>query len=171
MPARSEGRVDFEHGVYNVQRIDHKWIVGLSNSIADQLEKSRIHDVLGRKLMLRAWRMVRDSENAMVGIFLRLGVVHALRKNPYVMPPDSRNQRTLRGNCPGFDVRVQKVGVFFQEFRGGFVASFAEKTSGADQRSDVRGKRGRRISACFLPPLLLSDRSMPDKIRSRPRNH
>src|SRR5579872_2764096 len=66
---------------------------------------------------------------------------------------------------------VQKIGVFFQEFCGGFVASFAEKTSSADQGGDVRCQRGRRISAGFLPALLLSDRAMLDKIGRRMRNH
>ena len=121
--------------------------------------------------MLRIRRTVRDGEDAAVGIFLRLGVVHALRKNPYVMPADSRDERTLRRDRPGFDVRVQKIGVFFQECRSGFVAPFAEQAGSADQSSDVRGERGGRISTHFLPALLLSDRSMADKVSSRARNH
>ena len=112
--------------------------------------------------------MLRTSA---VGIFLRLGVVNALRKNPYVVPADPRDKRTLRCDRPGFDVRVQKIGVLFQECRSGLVAPLAEQAGSADQSSDVRGERGRRIATHFLPALLLSDRSMADQISSRPRNH
>ena len=68
-------------------------------------------------------------------------------------------------------MRVQKIGILFQECRSSLVAPLAEQTGSADQGSDVRGERGGRITTHFLPALLLGDRSMADQISSRVRNH
>src|SRR5579872_1720368 len=116
-------------------------------------------------------RTVRNIEESAVGIFLRAGIINALRKNPYVVPTDPWYKRALRCDRPGFDVRVQKIRILFQKRRSDLVAPFAEQAGSADQGGDVRGERGGRIAAHFLPALLLRDRSMADQISSRARDH
>ena len=92
MPAGSERSLDFEHGVHDPQRIHNQRIIGFSDSITYQFEKPCIDNVLGRELALNIRRTVRNVEDAAVGIFLRLGIVNALRKNPYVVPADPRDK-------------------------------------------------------------------------------
>src|ERR1051325_9832638 len=48
-PARTVRRVDLEYLINSTQRVLDQWIMGITNTIADEFEKSGINDRLCRK--------------------------------------------------------------------------------------------------------------------------
>ena len=144
---------------------------GTADSMAHEFKKTRIHDFFGRKDVPRAGRKVRNGDVALVRIFVGVGIVCPLRKNPQVMPRHAREQSPFRCYSPALDMTFQKIGVFLQVFRGRLIASFARKAGGADQSGNVGCQRGGGIAADLLPALLRSYRAVPDEVSSRPQDH
>lgn len=104
---------------------------------------------------------------AVVGVLIGLGIVGVGGMNADEVAVDARNQRTLGGDRPRFEVRLDEVGVFFEVPRRGLLASLAGEVGGANQRGDVRGQRRGGVTAGFFPAFLGSDRAMVDEIAGR----
>jgi len=125
VPARTEGRFHFEHRVDNTERIHNDRVVGASNAVANQFEKTGVDDFLRRIDAACAGCAVGKGDLALIGIFVRLGIIHLLGMNPYVVARDAAEERALRGYGPAFDVAFEEVGILFEILRGGLVAFFA----------------------------------------------
>src|SRR2546428_5475633 len=75
-PAGSERRLNFEYRVDNLDRIQDDRVIRGSDPIAHELQKAAIDDVLGRKLVLIARRLVLDQEDPIIPILARMDIVH-----------------------------------------------------------------------------------------------
>ncbi len=111
---------------------------GFANAVAHQFQKTRVDDLLGRKNILLARRLILQQHQSLVGVFVGRGVDQVDRQNADVVPWDAGNQRALRGDGPTLDVAFQKIGIVVQVLRHGMVAALAGHHRGAVQCGDVR---------------------------------
>ena len=170
-PARAEGSIHFQHGVYNLEGIHDDRIVGFADSVTHQFQKTRIHDFFGRKYVPHAGLTVRNGDGPLIRIFVWIRIIRLLRKDADVVPGHAWKQSAFGCDSPAVDMAFQEIGVFFQVFRGRHIASVTGKACGADQSGDIGRQRGRGIPADLLPALLRSNGSMADQISSRPHDH
>ena len=96
--------------------------------------------------------------DAFVGI--RIGDVDGI--DPDVVAPDAGDEEALVGDGPGFDVRLEEVGVLLEELRGREVAAVAGEAGCANQSGNICGERRGRVAGVFLPSLLRRDASLVD---------
>ena len=132
-PARTRGRFHLKYRVNHFQRIHNERIVGPADSMTHQLKEPRVHDFCGREDGLRARGIVGDEDVSPIGIFLGVGIIGPLRRDPDIMPSHAGQQSSLRGDCPALDMAFQKIGVFLEVLRRRLVAFATGETGGADQ--------------------------------------
>ena len=155
---RGEGRVHPEDRVHHAERVLDQRIPRLADAVADQLEESRVHNVLARIRGGRSGRLVSQLHDPVVGVLIRLGVVGRRGMNANEVTANVRNQRPIRGHGPRFEVRFQEVGVFLEILGCGLMAPLAREGRGTEQGGNVSGQGTRASSRVFLPAFLRSDR-------------
>ena len=74
-PAGTEGRVHLEDRVHHAKRVLNEGIARLTDAVADQFQEPRIHNLLGRKGSRCPGRLVSQLQDAVIGVFIGLGIV------------------------------------------------------------------------------------------------
>src|SRR5262245_37590184 len=169
-PARPMRSLHLQYRIHDLDRVLHDGVVRAPYSITNQLEKARIHNVLGRVFVACAGRLIRQCEGSAIGILIcAAGDVTWI--NPDVVAADPRHESAFCRNRPALDVRLEKIRVVAQESRCDFVVACCKELGPADQRSDMRSEGRRRVTLCFLPAILWRNRPLPDEKSAGATNH
>jgi hypothetical protein len=81
--------------------------------------------LLCRKLGLFPRRFVRNAQQAVIWIFVRLRLIHCDRVNANIVTRNIGYERSLRRDRPRLDVTFEKVRVLLDKIRGRFIAARA----------------------------------------------
>src|SRR5208337_5115431 len=114
-PARTGREVGLQNGVDDAERILHQRIAGLANAVADQLEKSAVNDFRDGEFSLRAGRAIVNEDALAVDAFVGVRIADVDGIDPDVVALDAGDAEAVVGDGPGFDVRLQEVGVLLEE--------------------------------------------------------
>ena len=74
-------------------------------------------------------RLVPQLDDAVVGVFIGLGIVGVRRMNADEVAANAGNQDTFRGHRPRVKVGLQEVGIFFEVLRRGLLAALRAKAA------------------------------------------
>jgi len=111
VPARAEGRVSFQHGIDDFQRVHDDGIVRSTDSVAHQFQESGVHDLFGGKGVLRFRRTVRQDQGPCIGILVRAAIGNTHRVDADVMPVYAWDEGALGRDRPGLHMALEEVGV------------------------------------------------------------
>ena len=91
-PAGTEGRIHLEERVHHAKRVLDEGIARLADAVADQFQEPRIHNVFGRKRGSRPGRLVSQLQDAVIGVFIGLGIVGVRGMNADEVAANARDQ-------------------------------------------------------------------------------
>ena len=94
MPYGTSLGFHLQHGIHHLDAIHNDGVVGGTDTIANQFEKTPVDHVFRWKAALLAVRNILDLQRALLRIFGRVRVSHLLRKDANVIPFDSREEAT-----------------------------------------------------------------------------
>ena len=114
-PAGAVGRVDLEHGVNDLKRVNDERVVGAADAIADELEEAGVDNLAGLEVGLFAGLPVVDVDHA--GWYLRVveGLAFGRRTDAHVVVWNLGQQDARGGGGPLVQVCFDPVGVVAEE--------------------------------------------------------
>src|SRR5215469_6045224 len=87
-PARTAGKISFQHGIDYCQRVLDERIAGTPNSIAHQFKKAWVHDLCGPKFVMGVRRLIANRHQAVIRILVWHVSPIILRIDSYVVALD-----------------------------------------------------------------------------------
>ena len=88
-PARAERCIHLQDSIDDSQRVLNEWVARLANTIPNQLEETRIHDLFCRELPWRSRGTIVNGEKAIIGILIWTWIADCRRMNTNVVTLNS----------------------------------------------------------------------------------
>jgi hypothetical protein len=152
MPAGTAGSLHFEDCIHDFQTLNNQRVVSGKDSVANELQKARIHDAARWIRLGSVWGLAGQVQ---FGVVDRAGAGDLSGRSwieAHKVTRGSCDQRSLGRYGPLLEMGSKEVRIAFKESRRVIILLGARERSCTDESGDDHRQSRRGVSAAFFPP-------------------